>query len=49
MDTKGDESEWSDPFIVSMPIPKNILFNRLTLFFERFPNAFPLIRNLLGL
>lgn len=43
------ESEWSDPLVVTMPKNK-ILYNPLLLrLFERFPNAFPILRQLWGL
>jgi len=48
-DTDGAESEWSDPFPISMPRGKllpSTLFLRL---FERYPNAFPILRQILGL
>jgi hypothetical protein len=48
-DINGYESDWSDPLEISMPRNKamtNTLFLR---FLERFPNAFPLIRHILGL
>ena len=45
------ESDWSDPLTVSMPKNKayNLNFNLLSLLFERFPNAFPIINHLLDL
>lgn len=45
------ESEWSDPLTVTIPRDKsiNFNFNFLERLFERFPNAFPLLRQLLGL
>ena len=46
-DTSGAESAWSDPLSVTMPFSFSILsfWERL---FERFPNAFPLLRQRLG-
>jgi len=46
-DTNGGESDWSDPLPITMPYS----FNRplpqlLVLLLERFPNAFPLLRQL---
>jgi len=49
MDVNGGESEWSDPLPISIPrnkISTNLLFLRL---FERFPKAFPILRQLMGL
>jgi hypothetical protein len=48
-DTSGKESSWSDP----LPITMRYSFNTLILqffesFFQRFPNAFPLLRQLMG-
>ena len=38
IDEHGSESEWSDPFTVSMPRGKSIDFNPwITRFIERFP------------
>jgi hypothetical protein len=52
-DTIGAESNWSDPFTITMP--KNSAFNpyftflqMLRQFFEQFPHAFPLVRYVLG-
>ena len=47
--TQGLEGEWSDPLPVTMPrnrLLTNTFFLRLL---ERFPNAFPIIRQILGL
>jgi hypothetical protein len=46
-DIYGAESTWSDPLPVSMPrtISVNSLFMK---FLERFPNAFPILRHLIG-
>jgi hypothetical protein len=48
-DIYGQESNWSDPLPVTMPYS----FNRplpplLESLFERFPNAFPILRQMLG-
>ena len=48
-DTDGYESEWSNYLVVTIPRSRTIsesLFMRLL---ERFPNAFPIMRQLLGL
>jgi len=48
-DSYDQESDWSDPLPVTMPRNKllpNTLFLRLL---ERFPNAFPILRHMLGL
>jgi hypothetical protein len=49
-DDRGVLSEWSDPLPINMPLsyqPPLVRF--LERLFERFPNAFPLLRHLLGL
>ena len=49
VDEYGAASEWSDPLSVTMPrgrLLPDTFFMRLL---ERFPNAFPLIRHILGL
>ena len=50
-DIYHDESEWSDPLHVSMPKnkPLDFQFNLLSWLFERFPNAFPVLRYIFGL
>lgn len=50
-DIDGDESVWSDPLPVTMPRNKafNFNFNLLSWLFERFPNAFPILRHMLEL
>jgi hypothetical protein len=50
-DQYGAESEWSDPLIVTMPRNKPFIFNfpMLNWILERFPNAFPILRHMLGL
>ena len=47
-DTYGAESGWSE-YIVTMPRNRVFNLNLLELLLERFPNAFPIIRHLLGL
>ncbi len=49
-DTNDDESLWSDPLAVSMPRSKQATYPvLLQKFLEIFPNAFPLLRYILGL
>ncbi|UCF11824.1 MAG: hypothetical protein JSW06_07185 [Thermoplasmatales archaeon] len=50
-DEWGLESDWSDPLPISMPRNKPFNFNILLLnwLFESFPNAFPILRYILGL
>ena len=50
-DENGVFSNWSDPLSVSMPKNKafNFNFNLLSWLFERYPNAFPILRHMLGL
>jgi len=49
-DEHGVQSDWSDPLIVSMPRNKAFNFNYLLdRLFERFPNAFPILRYLMEL
>ena len=45
----GAESEWSDPLPVTMPRSRTLYHPLLLRLFERFPNAFPILRYLLGL
>jgi len=49
-DTNGAESEWGE---LEIEMPKNKIFNfnfnLLEWLFERFPNAFPILRHMLGL
>jgi choloylglycine hydrolase len=49
-DTKGLESEWSDPIAVIIPRNRESIlnFNLLEWIIERFPNMFPIIRYLFG-
>ena len=49
-DVHGLESDWSDPLPITMPyIYKPPILHFFELFFQRFPNAFPLLRQFLGL
>ena len=47
-DTFGAESPWSDPLPVTMPYTYKPIPQFLELLFQRFPNAFPVLRHLLG-
>jgi len=52
-DTSGSESNWSDPLPVKMPLNNAVLLPSLLSqilerLFERFPNAFPILRHLVG-
>jgi len=48
-DIYGKESSWSNPLPIIMPYSFNRpLLQFLELLFQRFPNAFPLLRHLLG-
>jgi hypothetical protein len=48
-DTNGAESPWSDPLSVTMPFSYHItLLQFLQKLFERFPHAFPILRQLFG-
>ena len=47
-DIHGSESDWSNPLPITMPYSYNRpLLQLLELLFQRFPNAFPLLRQLL--
>jgi len=50
-DVHGAESEWSDPLPIEMPRDQafNFNFNLLEWLLDRFPNAFPILRHLIGL
>ena len=48
-DEHGKLSDWSDPLTVTMPVNQQINFPLLNWLFERFPNGFPILRQLLGL
>jgi hypothetical protein len=48
-DFSGTESAWSDPLSITMPYTYNTpIFHSLELLFQRFPNTFPLLRQLFG-
>jgi hypothetical protein len=47
-DTTGAESVWSDPLPITMPYSYNPMLQFLESLFQRFPNAFPILRYLLG-
>jgi len=48
-DTSGTESVWSDPISITMLYSFNkLILQFLEWLFERFPNAFPLLQQLLG-
>jgi len=48
-DIYGAESPWSDPLPITMPYSFNRpILQFLELLFQRFPNAFPLLRHLMG-
>jgi hypothetical protein len=47
-DENGIESPWSDPLPVVMPYSYEPLQQFFDWFFQRFPNAFPLLRHLMG-
>ncbi len=52
-DVWGSESDWSEPLDITMPKDVSYPFRSLFLqlleqLFERFPNAFPILRNLVG-
>ncbi|VVB62119.1 Uncharacterised protein [uncultured archaeon] len=48
-DEAGGESDWSDPLPISIPCSYTIPMNQFWMkLFERFPNAFPLLRQLVG-
>ena len=48
-DRYGYESEWSDPIEVIMPVNQQTAHPWFHWFLDRFPNAFPILRQLLGL
>ena len=48
-DIHGKESDWSDPLPITMPYSHNTLTSQFPeLLCERFPNAFPILRQLMG-
>ena len=48
-DTAGFEGPWSDPLAVNMPRNKQVTYPLLQRLFELFPNAFPILRQILRL
>ena len=44
----NEESAWSDPLPITMPYSYNPIQQSLELLFQRFPHAFPLLRQLMG-
>ena len=48
-DVIGFESPWSDPLAVNMPRNKQVTYPLLQRLFELFPNAFPILRQILRL
>ncbi len=47
-DSHGTESRWSDPLPVSMPRNKIVMNDFSFSLFKRFPNAFPILQNFVG-
>ena len=47
-DIHGKETSWSDPWPIAMPYSYKPIPQFLVLLFQRFPNTFPLLRQLLG-
>lgn len=48
-DNSGEESPWSDPLAIVMPYsPQRPIFQLLQWLLEQYPNAFPVLRHLLG-
>jgi hypothetical protein len=48
-DTNDEESPWSDPLSVSMPRKDILIRTIMERFFDMFPRAFPVLRQLFGL
>jgi len=48
-DELGAQSQWSDPLSISIPKNTALNFNLINWLLERFPNAFPILRNMMGL
>jgi hypothetical protein len=46
-DILGAESEWSEPLKVTIPRTRSLSFDLLDWLFERFPNLFPILRQIL--
>jgi hypothetical protein len=47
-DTKGDETDWSEPLAVTMPYPFNPFLQFLNSLIQRFPNVFFIVRLILN-
>jgi hypothetical protein len=47
-DSNGHESSWSSPLPITMPYSYKPIPQFFDLLFQRFPNAFPLLRQLMG-
>ena len=47
-DSFGAESPWSDPLPITMPYSYKPMHQFLEWLFQRFPNAFPILRQLMG-
>jgi hypothetical protein len=47
-DIYGKESSWSDPLPITIPYSYKPILQFLELLFQRFPNAFPILRQMLG-
>jgi hypothetical protein len=47
-DIYGGESSWSDPLTITMPCSYTPLYHFFDWLFQRFPNAFPILRHLMG-
>jgi hypothetical protein len=48
MDTNGNWSKWSDPLRITMPYSYKPIPQFLERLFQRFPHAFPILRQFLG-
>lgn len=47
-DDEGGESVWSDPLPIAIPYSYDLMPQFFELLFQRFPNAFPILRQLMG-
>ena len=47
-DIHGNESDWSDPLPIKMPYTFNPMQKFFDWLFQRFPDAFPLLRHIMG-
>jgi hypothetical protein len=47
-DTKGDETDWSEPLAVTMPYRFNPFLQFLNSLIQRFPNVFFIVRLILN-